>query len=206
VARPKDILLQGCKILDLSLLSKGFQFHFRGEGPSSGGGYAWGEYAQDERRLELHFRYSLGLVRYHAGSYSVSHEAYMRQLGALPSCQYPGFSSDPMHAFHALAHDLQFADDFFSGTASMLKKAAEQEAVSAEKIANRERAKYAGDTKRLAQMRLLFKQRKYEDVVSLFAYLKYPHQLTRSELRIVELARKRSPIAGKPWWRFWSSP
>ncbi len=203
MTRPKDVLLQGCRILDVALLSKGFRFHFRGEGTSSGGEYAWGEYVLADRRLELHFRYSLGLVRYHAGSYIVSHEEYMRQLGALPRCQYPGFSSDPMHAFHALSHDLQFADDFVSGDADMLKIAAEQEALSNEKRALRESASYVGDTKLVEQMRLLFKQRKYGEVVSMFARLKHPHQLMPSELRMIEIARKRAKIGKGPWWRFW---
>jgi hypothetical protein len=125
---PREILLDGAKILDLVLSPKGLQFQFKGCGPSSGGDFAWGEFVRDNRWLEIHFRNSLGLVRYHIGNNSASHESYMRALGVRDQCKYPGYSDDPLEAFRDLAHDLVFADDFFTGTAAILRRAAAEEA------------------------------------------------------------------------------
>jgi hypothetical protein len=60
---PREILLRGKEELDPLLTPQGFYFEFRSEGPSSGGPFAWGEFVRGDRRLELHFRDSLGLVR-----------------------------------------------------------------------------------------------------------------------------------------------
>jgi hypothetical protein len=115
----------------------------------------------------------------------------MKQLGVWPQCRYPGFSSDPMHAFSGLAHDLLFAADFLSGDASVLKSAAECEAESNEEESGRLIAGWVGDKRAIEQMQALFKERQYAGVVSLFIQLKYPERLKPSELRMVEIAKKR---------------
>lgn len=104
--------------------SHGFRFQFREEGRGAGGNFASGEFVCEDRRLELHFRGSLGLVRYHVGDQSASHESYMRELGVWDQRHYPGFSEDPAAAFHDLAHDLGLAHDFLSGPATVLRTAA----------------------------------------------------------------------------------
>jgi hypothetical protein len=88
---PKNVLLQGVEILSLVLSPKGFKFRFGGTGTASGGDFAWGEFVKGNRRLELHVGRNLGLVRYHIGEDTASHEAYMCQLGANLRRQYPGF-------------------------------------------------------------------------------------------------------------------
>ena len=128
VFRPKDALLSGARILDPVLFPNDFRFQFQKEDRGSGGNFASGAFVRKDRRLELHFRYSLGLVRYHVGDQSASHESYMRELGVRNQCHYPGFSEDPMAAFRDLAHDLRFADDFLSGSAKVLRTAAKTEA------------------------------------------------------------------------------
>jgi hypothetical protein len=52
----------------------------------------------------------------------------MRELGVWEKCKYTGISDDPRDAFRDLAHDLRFAEDFFTGTAAVLSRAAEREA------------------------------------------------------------------------------
>ena len=89
--RPKDALLEGTRILERVLGPQGFVFQFGGEDQGSGGNFAWGEFVRESRRLELHFRHDLGLVRYHVDSWSASHETYMRELGLWEQCRYPGF-------------------------------------------------------------------------------------------------------------------
>ena len=192
VFRPKDALLEGAKILDPVLLPNGFRFQFQKEGSGSGGNFVWGAFVREDRRLELHFRHSLGLVHYHVGDQSASHESYMRELGVRNQCHYPGFSEDPMAAFRGLAHDLGFADDFLSGSAAVLRTAAATEAADASEQHKREMAGYVGNTRERQRLREQFRKGNYAQVVALAETLKYPSQMTDSERRMVEIARKRN--------------
>ena len=190
---PKEALLDGAKILDAVLLPKGFRFQFRKEGKGSGGNFACGEFVREDRRLELHFRQSLGLVRYHVGDQSAFHESYMRELGGWDQCRYPGFSEDPAAAFQDLAHDLGLADDFLSGSAAVLRTAAATEASGTAEQNKRDMAGYVGDVRQRQQLRQRFREGRYGQVVALAETLKYPDQMTESERRMVEIARKRIP-------------
>jgi hypothetical protein len=127
---PKQALLDGVEILEKVLLVKGFAFQFRKEGRGSGGEFAWGEFVREGRRLEVHFQYILRSVRYHASDQSASHESYMRELGVWSQCLYPGFWVEAGGPFPALAHDLGFAEDFLSGSATILRSAAAKEALA----------------------------------------------------------------------------
>lgn len=192
VLDPKEALLDGAKILDPVLLPKGFQFQFRKEGKGSGGNFAWGEFAREDRRLELHFRHGLGLVRYHVGDQSASHDSYMRELGVKNQCHYPGFSDDPIAAFRDLAHDLGFADDFLSGSAAVLRTAAAKDAFDTADHDKQTMAGYLGDTDERQRLREQFREGNYTQVVGIAHRLKYPDQMTDSERRMVEIARKRT--------------
>jgi hypothetical protein len=185
---PKDVLVEGTQFLDAVLQPCGFLFELKGEGGSCGGIYAWGEYLRNDRILELHFRHSLGLVRYHLGPHNVAHEAYMKELGVREQCRYPGFSSNPLDTFHGLVHDLQFAGDFLTGDASTLKIAATNASVVEERKSQELMARYVGDVDLIEKMRALLKQSQYSEVVSLFGELKYPERLSRAQLRMVEIA------------------
>jgi hypothetical protein len=193
VFSPKEALLDGAKILDAVLLPKSFRFQFREEGKGSGGNFACGEFVREDRRLELHFRQSLGLVRYHVGDQSAFHESYMRELGVWDQCRYPGFSEDPAAAFHDLAHDLGLAHDFLSGPAAVLRTAATREASDTAEQNKRAMAGYVGDLRQRQQLRERFREGNYGQVVALAETLKYPDQMTESERRMVEIARKRIP-------------
>lgn len=77
-------------------------------GIGSGGQYASAEFRRGNRRLELHFRFSLGLVTYHVESAALSHEDYMWSvLGKRWASYYPGFSEDPLDGFRHLRRDLE---------------------------------------------------------------------------------------------------
>ena len=69
---PKQTLLAGVGILDSVLSPYGFVFEFRDEGIGAMGPFAWGEFVRGDRRLELHYRYGLGLVTYHADGKQVN--------------------------------------------------------------------------------------------------------------------------------------
>jgi hypothetical protein len=120
VTRKTEILRQGAELLAQELGRHGFAFQFGGSEQSSGGDFAFGNFLRAEWRLELHFRYSLGLVAYHFGSLTLSHEDYLWSvLGSRGQGQYPGFSDEPLDAFRHLASDLRtHCGAFISGDAS----------------------------------------------------------------------------------------
>lgn len=192
VNRPKEALIEGVQILRPLLEPHGFRFEFRGEGESSGGHFAWGEFVRGDRRIELHFRHSLGLIRYRVGDESASHEAYMRELGVWKYCEYPGFSEDVIGPFRGLAHDLAFADEFTSGNAETLNRAAAKESISARELGQEFIGAAVGDARRREEMRARFREKRYSEVLSLAFELKYPDQLSASERRMVETARAKA--------------
>jgi hypothetical protein len=117
---PGELLERGVAELTTVLGPAGFEFIQTDEGVGSGGPFASGEFLRGDRRLALHVRGSLGLVRYHFGDESLSHEDLVRGVRALEGIsaegEYPGFSDDPMAGFHHLRHDLErFGDIFLRG-------------------------------------------------------------------------------------------
>ena len=193
--KPKALLKEGAKILDRVLSPKGFKFRFHGEGKGSAGSFAWGEFVRGDRKLELHVLFNLGLVRYHIGGENASHDYYMRELGVRELCQYPGFWEDTQKAFLALAHDLAFTEDFLTGTATSLRQAAINE--SSDNAARNAdlMAGYVGDKRKVQNLRSWFHQGKYQHALAEFTSLKYPERLSESELKMVEIARKRIHIS-----------
>jgi hypothetical protein len=113
-----ETLKAGVAILDELMCSHGFAFTPASSGVGSGGAFASGEFRRGRRRLELHIRYSLGLVTYHVGDLALSHEDYMWSvLGRRWASQYPGFSKEPLDGFRHLLSDLRmFGSDFLVGS------------------------------------------------------------------------------------------
>ena len=104
---PRDILMRGATILEPVLGPAGFKFEFREADKGSGGFFAWGEFVGNGRRLELHFRESLGMVTYHAAGATVAHEHLMAAIvGRLHATAYPGFSKEPLSGFEDLRADI----------------------------------------------------------------------------------------------------
>jgi hypothetical protein len=109
-------LSEGARIVGEVLEPHGFIW--TSDKPHAGhpGNSASGNFTKADRKLALHFRWSLGLVSYHVGSAVVSHEALMRYLGHHQDARYPGFSTNPLDAFRHLASDLEkFGGDFIAG-------------------------------------------------------------------------------------------
>ena len=170
----------------------GFKFRFRESGPSFGGPFASGDFVRGDRRLELHVRHGLGLVRYHVGSHSASHESYMKELGVLSRCEYPGFPNDPLDPFVRLAHDLSFAGEFISGDARLLLRASERERAAIAERDARDFQGYVGDVRTLERMRDSFRSGEYDQVVQLAGTLSLPDKMTTAQRRMVEIAKARS--------------
>jgi hypothetical protein len=169
----------------------GFVFELRDEGAGSGGYFAWGEFVRGDRRLEFHYRTSLGLVRYHLGLQSSSHEGYMREIGVLGRNRYPRLSQDPLDGFRDLTHDLHFATDFLSGSGTVLQAAAFSEACADAETSKTLMAGYVGNTRDIEHIHRLFQQREFGKVLALFERLKFPERLTEAQLQLVDIARAR---------------
>lgn len=192
---PTEILKAGCEALERSLSLHGFVYCDAGAGQSCGGDFASGNYIRGDRKLELHFRGTLGLITYHIGSYSVTHESYMREiLGDRGGNQYPGFSENPLDGFHHLAADLDnYGQDFLSGSGEILIKAATQEAIRRKKQEDDSMVYAVGDIEKRERARQLFRDAQYQAVVQRLESLKYPERMTEAEKKMLEIAKRKSP-------------
>jgi hypothetical protein len=120
-------LAAGVELLSPLMHGSGFSFASLTSGKSSGGWSSSGEFRREQggelRRLELHFRHSLGLVTYHLGGITLGHADYMRALAARN--EYPGFSDDPLDGFRHLRHDLErYGADFLTGPGDEFRRCA----------------------------------------------------------------------------------
>ena len=113
-----QILQQGVQVLAPLLESHGFSWHAGASGNSSGGEFSSGAFVRGDRRLELHFRSSLGLVSYSVAGHALPHTEFIRGQGVARGANaYPGFSHEPLDAFRHLLDDLQrFGAPFLLGS------------------------------------------------------------------------------------------
>ena len=120
----QEVLERGSELLKPLLLRHGFSYAALDAGEGSGGQFASAEFKREARRLEYHFRYSLGMVSYHLDSCSMSHQEYMQSVIGKPNAShYPGFSSDPMETFRHLLLDLEeHCVDFLEGSDEILHR------------------------------------------------------------------------------------
>ena len=125
---PRRQLEAGIAILDPRMTEKGFSFALEGEGAASGGHFACGSYTKGNRRLELHYRWGLGIVRYHIGEHTLEHADYMRLRGTYAQSQWVRVVMDKtLDGFHRLLYDLQnFCRDFLSGSGEKFVALAEK--------------------------------------------------------------------------------
>lgn len=97
-------LNQGAAILAEVLQPSGFAFVNVAHGNGSGGPSAHGRFVRHTQSIDLHFRWSLGMVTYRWDDVELGHADYLRAMSA--SGAYPGFSEDPLDGFRHLAADL----------------------------------------------------------------------------------------------------
>jgi len=190
---------RGCEIVEPVLLPKGFSRsdvyeHQYASVTGRGETVIRGGFARDDRRLELELWFALRRVLYYVDGLWLEHEPYMRALG-VPSGSnfYPGFSEDPLDGFRHLASDLTcFADEFLSGDAPILRRAAAEEAARRPEEQRRYEAWMVGDDSARQRAKELFRQRRYDEVVTILTALQYPEFMDGYELKILEVARRRS--------------
>jgi hypothetical protein len=123
--QPKKHLLAGVEIMHAVLRPHGFVFALDHHDKGSGGWFASGSYRKENRRLELHFRQSLGMVTYSIGSDLLDDEIYMRLLGVYGQNQYPDFPEEPLDSFGHLASDIErYCADFVAGDGTRFRSLA----------------------------------------------------------------------------------
>ncbi len=185
------MMTEGATHLASVLDPLGFTFRVVRTGPSSGGPFCEAEFAGVNRRVELHFRHSVGMVRWHIGDISASHGAYMEALGR--SASYPRSQDDEMEAFGCLARDFSLIrTDFIEGDGGVLAKAA-----VAEEAHNAARHRklivgYVGDTAARSHARDAFRSEDYAEVMKLLGGLRYPSEMTPAEKKMYTMALKRA--------------
>jgi hypothetical protein len=101
---PVAVMLAGAAILAEELAPAGFTFQLTAEGHGSGGDFATGRFSRGDQYLELHFRWSLGLVTYGWAGSVLSHADYLAGLGVAGA--YPGYGAGDLDGFRHLAEDL----------------------------------------------------------------------------------------------------
>jgi hypothetical protein len=115
--KPNEILLKGQGIISPYLNQHGFSFSLSSTGTGSGGEFAAGSFSKQNRIINLHYRYGLGLVSYQIHDHQLSHEDYLRLVGCFGKNHYPGFSTDKLKAFEDLLFDIKhFLNDFMVGS------------------------------------------------------------------------------------------
>jgi len=186
------MMSDGAEYMKAALEPFGFKFRILKTGNSSGGKFCEAKFTRDNRRIELHFRWSLGLVRYHYGNINASHESYIEALGMQNKSQFPGFYEDELEGFQKLAQDIDLIrSDFIEGDCNILHKAAETGARRDAEKYQQNMIGYVGDTRARSQAREAFREKRYTDVVNLLGGLHYPDDLSKAEQRMYEIARQR---------------
>ncbi|HRE56691.1 MAG TPA: hypothetical protein PLW09_02635 [Candidatus Kapabacteria bacterium] len=198
---PEQHLLDGVKILSTYLDPLGFHFKLEGTGQSSGGHFAYGQFVNGDRAIELHYRWSLGLVSYKVGNLALGHEEYINLLDKHGQNQYPNYSDEPNDAFRCLRFDLEnLLVDFTENNAILYKQKAPDKIFEIERqqaIKNNANKKiYSGDQRIIDQAKAEFKNGNYLQVDKLKRQIQHPDLLTETEKKIFELndTRKKDSL------------
>ena len=199
---PEQHLLDGVKILSVYLEPLGFKFQLKETGQGSGGHFAYGHFIKSgglfgkQRKIELHFRWSLGLVGYFIDDLALSHQDYVDLLDRHGQNKYPNFSDNSQDAFHCLLWDLKnLLNDFTEHGAAIFKMKAPDRIKELEKqqqILNQaDKKRYSGDQTLIEKAKIEFKKGNYEQVDKLRKQLQHPELLTKTENKLFELNNAR---------------
>lgn len=197
---PEQQLLDGVKILSTYLEPLGFHFKLLGTGQSSGGHFAYGQFICGDREIELHYRWSLGLVSYKVGNLVLGHEDYINLLDKHGQNKYPNFSDEPNDAFKCLKFDLEnLMEDFAKKNAILFRQKALEKVFEIEKQQaiknNADKKIYSGDQRIIDQAKVEFKNGNYLQVDKLKRQIQHPALLTTTEKKIFELNDERKKNA-----------
>jgi hypothetical protein len=152
-------------------------------------------FSKQPRSVEVHHLFSLGPVIYRIGGHFIEHTPYLEALGVASSAHYPSYDDDSRAGYPALLYDLRTllspfftsSPEEFSRIASPLMERQRQRAIEDER-----RIAYGGvlEDRLKAHARQLFFQKRYDEVVSIEAQIRFPEFLSEPERYIFAQARK----------------
>jgi len=190
--KPEQLLINGAEILSTYLSSLDFKFKLIETGHGSGGDFAHGQFFNEDRMIDLHFRWSLGLVSYKINDLILSHEDYIELVDKHGQNKYPNFSDDPLDAFRCLLFDLkELLNDFTEKNAAAFRQKAADKIKDLNKNqvlkSNADKKIYSGDQRLIDQIRTEFKKGNYSQVNKLKIRIQNPELLTATEKRLLEI-------------------
>ncbi len=189
----KQELEHGAGLLAPLLEPCGFVFEVESFGGSSGGQTAVGRFACRSRSIQLHHRLGLGFVVYQLDAWYLDHEEYLLALGVADQSRFlwlPKEIGDERYT--SLRLDLErFFSEFLTGSAKVFLQAAKQAANGRIAIQTELMVQATGDTRKRQIAREAFRDKRYEDVVTIVASLTMPECLTPSEKMLVKIARHK---------------
>lgn len=106
--------------------------------------------------------------------------------------RYPDCSSGDLGLVHDLAHDLSYALNFLCDEARVMLTAADKESSRDIQTSLEAMAGWVCDTQCLDEIRSLFQEKRYSELVTLADEIQYPELMTESQRRMIDLARKRT--------------
>lgn len=120
---PSNRLAEGAKLLAPVLCPHGFVFSPVMHGKGSGGYCAIGTYCRQNRSLELHYRWGLGIVLYRIDDAELDHNTYMKLLNVADQSEFMRSALDKtLDGFNRLKLDIErFGHDFLSGDGIQFK-------------------------------------------------------------------------------------
>ncbi|QQS52457.1 MAG: hypothetical protein IPM71_06910 [Bacteroidota bacterium] len=190
--KPEQLLINGAEILSTYLSSLDFKFKLIETGHGSGGDFAHGQFINEDKTIDLHFRWSLGLVSYKINDLILSHEDYIDLVDKHGQNKYPNFSDDPLDAFRCLLIDLKdLLNDFTENNAIIFRQKASDKIIDLNKIRdsknNSDKKIYSGDQRIIDQIRIEFKAGNFLQVDKLKYQIQYPDLLTATEKKLLEI-------------------
>ncbi len=188
---PKEQLNIGVEILNPYLNFWEFKFELMGGGKGSGGDFAWGQFQRDERKIELHFRRSLGGVTYKVRDLSLSHVDYFDILDKKGFNRYPDFSEDVVESFNLLLSDIEMylCYDFIFDEGKIFKLKGVSKIKKYEEEQYYQNKRWSGDNNTLKQARSELRLKNYKTVQLLEKKIHYPDLLTDSERKMFQISR-----------------
>jgi hypothetical protein len=148
------------------------------------------------RSVELHHEFSLGRVIYRMRDHYIEHTPYLQALGVASTAHYPSYEDDSRAGYPVLLHDLQTlltpffncTSEEFAGSASHFMQRAQRELIAEER-----RLAYGGslEERAKARARVLFFEKRYDEVCQIESQIRFPDFLTDPERQLFALARKR---------------
>jgi hypothetical protein len=191
---PLPELVNGLKLLEPFLIDNGFHLDNYENGKGSGGQFTNATYINQNKKLSIGYRFSVGFVTYQCDDSIVAHGFYIDRLGHSDKKQFPDFQSDDkLLAFRHILHDFNFLiDDFFKGECKKLKEIAPLQRKEGDDINRKPQEEFENsfDLSKIHQARQLFKDKKYSECIKKYQTVDKQNLLTEFDKKSIEFCKR----------------